>query len=69
MNYDVVLFGATGFTGKLVAEYLASHPNRTELLLGYRWTHSGEARCAAKLALAGAAPEIIVADTARQTIH
>ena len=24
-TYDLVLFGATGFTGKLVAEYLAKH--------------------------------------------
>ncbi|MCA9612146.1 MAG: saccharopine dehydrogenase NADP-binding domain-containing protein, partial [Myxococcales bacterium] len=24
-RYDVVLFGATGFTGRLVAEYLAEH--------------------------------------------
>ena len=24
-KFDVVLFGATGFTGKLVAEYLAQH--------------------------------------------
>ena len=25
MSYDVVLFGATGFTGRLTAAYLASH--------------------------------------------
>jgi short subunit dehydrogenase-like uncharacterized protein len=24
-KYDLVLYGATGFTGKLVANYLASH--------------------------------------------
>ena len=28
MDHDVVLLGATGFAGKLVAEYLASHPLR-----------------------------------------
>jgi short subunit dehydrogenase-like uncharacterized protein len=26
--YDIVLFGASGFTGKLVAEYLARHPGK-----------------------------------------
>jgi integrase len=26
-KYDLVLYGATGFTGKLVANYLASHPS------------------------------------------
>lgn len=39
-TYDVVLFGATGFTGRLVAEYLAIHarPN------GIRWAIAGRSR-------------------------
>ncbi len=42
-TYDVVLFGATGFTGKLVAEYLArKHAS------ALRWTIAG--RSEAKLA-------------------
>jgi short subunit dehydrogenase-like uncharacterized protein len=35
-TYDVVLFGATGFTGKLVAEYLAQHHTGT-----LRWAIAG----------------------------
>ncbi len=30
-RYDIVLFGATGFTGRLVAEYLAEHYGRTDV--------------------------------------
>jgi short subunit dehydrogenase-like uncharacterized protein len=38
-EFDVVLFGATGFTGALTAEYLAAHaPN------GCRWAIAGRAR-------------------------
>lgn len=63
MNHDIVLFGATGFTGKLVAEYLASHPSRAS----FSWAIAGrssEKLAALQSSLAGAAPEIIVADTA-----
>lgn len=63
MNYDVVLFGATGFAGKLVAEYLASHPDRS----GFSWAIAGRSReklTALRGRLLGAAPEIVVADTA-----
>lgn len=35
--YDVVLFGATGFTGQLVAEYLADHYTDS----GLRWALAG----------------------------
>jgi short subunit dehydrogenase-like uncharacterized protein len=35
-DYDIVLFGATGFTGKLVAEYLAQHAPK-----GVRWAIAG----------------------------
>ena len=42
-TYDIVLFGATGFTGGLTAQYLAAHAPR-EL----RWAIAG--RSQAKLA-------------------
>lgn len=42
-QYDLVLFGATGFTGRLTAEYLAAHAPA-----GLRWAVAG--RDAAKLA-------------------
>jgi len=35
-SHDIVLFGATGFTGKLVAEYLAAHAPE-----GLRWALAG----------------------------
>ena len=35
-EYDVVLFGATGFTGELTAEYLAAHAPGTT-----RWALAG----------------------------
>jgi short subunit dehydrogenase-like uncharacterized protein len=66
-RFDVVLFGATGFTGGLVADYLA----RASLREKFRWALAG--RNAGKLeevrakvaALAGATPpEIIHADVA-----
>ena len=63
MDHDVVLFGATGFAGNLVAEYLASHPSRTS----FSWAIAGrspEKLAALRSSLAGAAPEIIVTDTA-----
>ena len=39
MTYDVVLFGATGFTGGLTAEYLARH-----VPTGCRWALAGRNR-------------------------
>jgi short subunit dehydrogenase-like uncharacterized protein len=38
-DYDVVLFGATGFTGTLTAEYLAEHAPK-----GLRWALAGRNR-------------------------
>ena len=61
-SHDLVLFGATGFTGKLVAEYLSTHPEATKL----HWAIAGrnEAKLeAVRASLGGAAPSIIVADT------
>ncbi len=63
MDHDVVLLGATGFVGKLVAEYLASHPERTS----FSWAIAGRSPdklTALRSRLVGAAPEVIVADTA-----
>ena len=36
MTFDVTLFGATGFTGSLTAEYLSQH-----LPKGARWAVAG----------------------------
>jgi short subunit dehydrogenase-like uncharacterized protein len=58
-DYDIVLFGATGFTGRLAAEYLAAHAPA-----GLSWAIAG--RNADRLAgMQGAtgAPGVIVADS------
>ncbi len=65
-RYDIVLWGATGFTGKLVAEYLA----RTQAEHGARWAIAGRKeghlrQIQAELAPGmpeGTAPAVIVAD-------
>jgi short subunit dehydrogenase-like uncharacterized protein len=57
--YDVILFGATGFTGGLVAHYLARHPTRATL----RWALAGRNRAkleAVRADLAKAASELAV---------
>jgi short subunit dehydrogenase-like uncharacterized protein len=54
-RFDVVLWGATGFTGALVAEYLAAHYGGGEL----RWAIAGRSREKlekVRAALAAAAP-------------
>jgi len=64
-SYDLVLFGGTGFTGGLTADYLATH-----LPAGKRWALVGRNRTkldavAARLAAANpdaTAPELIEAD-------
>jgi short subunit dehydrogenase-like uncharacterized protein len=53
---DIVLFGATGFTGRLVAEYLAGAAKREPV----RWAIAG--RSHGKLAALGLGVPIIVAD-------
>lgn len=53
-EFDVVLFGATGFTGRLVAEYFAQHPDAK------RWAIAGRSR--EKLEALGFGVPIIVAD-------
>ncbi|HEY3492882.1 MAG TPA: saccharopine dehydrogenase NADP-binding domain-containing protein, partial [Solirubrobacterales bacterium] len=63
-QFDLVLFGATGFTGGLTADYLAAHSPE-----GMRWALVGRNRSkleavAARLAAGSEAPkpEIVVAD-------
>jgi short subunit dehydrogenase-like uncharacterized protein len=53
---DIVLFGATGFTGRLVGEYLARAPGRP------RWAIAGRNR--AKLEALGLGVPVVVADAA-----
>jgi short subunit dehydrogenase-like uncharacterized protein len=52
-EYDIVLFGATGFTGRLVASYLASR-------VSTRWAVAGRNRD--KLAALGLGVPLVVAD-------
>lgn len=33
-DLDLLIFGATGFTGKLILSYLADHPQRVSFTLG-----------------------------------
>jgi len=66
-RYDLVLFGGTGFTGGLTADYLAAHAPAT-----MRWALVGRNRAkldavAARLAAAapeGPKPDVVVADAA-----
>ena len=51
--YDVIVFGATGFTGGLAAEYLARHHGGS----GLRW------------ALAGRSADNLKARRAEEPIH
>jgi short subunit dehydrogenase-like uncharacterized protein len=39
-EFDIVLYGATGFAGRLVAEYLADHPSQGE----FKWAIAGRNR-------------------------
>ena len=68
-DYDLILFGATGFTGQLVAEYLAKHRPP-----GLRWALAGRSRekleqvrtaLVAAAGVAGGLPELplLVADS------
>ena len=52
MVYDVVLFGATGFTGRLTAEYLARHAPG-----GCRWALAGRNRAKLEDVRAGLGPD------------
>ena len=53
-DFDIVVFGATGFTGRLVAEYIAGHPDKP------RWAIAG--RNQAKLEALGLGVPVLIAD-------
>jgi short subunit dehydrogenase-like uncharacterized protein len=62
-KYDLVLYGATGFTGKLVANYLARHPSGDQ----FSWAIAGRnpkklAELKASLPDRGDGPGVVVAD-------
>ena len=64
-RYDVIVWGATGFTGRLVAEYLASRYPPGDSL---RWAIGGRNRdklvsLVEDLRLTGDGPDLIVADS------
>ena len=58
-DFDIVLFGATGFTGGLTADYLAAHAPE-----GLRWAIAGrnEARLADVAERVGGDVGVLVAD-------
>lgn len=62
-KFDLVLYGATGFTGKLVANYLARHPGADRI----SWAIAGRnpkklAELKASLSGRGDGPGVVVAD-------
>ncbi len=62
-KYDLVLYGATGFTGKLVANYLASHPSGGH----FSWAIAGRnpkklTELRASLSGRGDGPGVVVAE-------
>ncbi|MFZ1749467.1 MAG: saccharopine dehydrogenase NADP-binding domain-containing protein [Saprospiraceae bacterium] len=60
-KYDIILYGATGFTGKLVAEYLSNHAQNE----GVIWAIAGrdvEKLNGLRQQLNAALPDVIVAD-------
>ncbi len=62
-RYDLVLYGATGFVGRLAAEYLSLHDERIRWAVAGRDARKLEA-LRARLAAAPNAPDLIVADSA-----
>jgi len=64
-TYDLVLFGATGFTGKLIATYLSNHSLKENI----NWAIAGrdfEKLQSLQNALINSKPDIIVADIKNQ---
>jgi len=60
-KYDIILFGATGFTGQIIAKYLAQHVTTENL----KWAIAGRDEkkiLEVKNSLNGALPDIIIAD-------
>lgn len=68
-DVDVLVLGATGFTGKLITKYLASHPEKSSFKLGIsvRTKAKGDALLA-QLALAPDSVTIIELDVADSTL-
>lgn len=62
-TFDIVVFGATGFTGGLVADYLAQHGGTLRWALAGRDREKLE-RVRERLKAHGSTPEVIVADAA-----
>ena len=63
--HDIVLHGATGFTGQLIADYLARHPEGRR----FSWAIAGRnpdklARLRDSVAARGTEPAVIVAQAA-----
>ena len=56
--YDIVVWGATGFTGRLVVEYIVAHHPNTRLAIAGR----NEAKCSQVLSSLGIELPIIIAD-------
>ncbi len=59
-NYDVVLYGASGFTGRQTVTYFAQHAPA-----GLRWAVAGRSR--EKLQALAAPVDVLIADSADQT--
>lgn len=60
-TYDIILFGATGFTGQLIAQYLSLHANAENI----RWAVAGrnhEKLKQLELPKGGSTPGMIIAD-------
>jgi len=62
-EHDVVVYGATGFVGKLTAAYLANHPDGARIALAGR-SHAKLEELRAQLPAAAAEWPLIVADVA-----
>ena len=63
-EYDLIVWGASGFTGRLVVEYLAEHYPAAEL----RWAVGGRNRdklagVLGDIPFKGDPPDIVVADS------
>ncbi|HXB21984.1 MAG TPA: hypothetical protein VNV88_11410, partial [Candidatus Solibacter sp.] len=66
-KYDVVLYGASGFTGKQTVQYFAAHVGPSQI----RWAIAGRNRQALEVAKSQAGPQasavdILVADAQDQ---
>lgn len=60
-NLDIILFGATGFTGQLIAQYLSVHAEKENVQWGIAGRDQSKLE-KVKATLTGRMPEIILAD-------